>query len=136
MSFEDFCQIKFIIPSFIEQQQIADFLDEKVSQIDSTISKTRESIEEYKKLKQSIITEVVTGKVKIENGKVCGKYDTYKDSGVDWIGEIPSEWDCFYLSQIFSPVKNKNIGMQETNFIKIFLSNLTIICDGSFLNET
>ena len=106
------------MPTF-EQQQIADFLDEKVSQIDSTISKTRESIEEYKKLKQSIITEVVTGNVKIENGKVCGKYDTYKDSGIEWIGEIPSEWDCFYLSQIFSPVKNKNIGMQETNLLSL-----------------
>lgn len=80
------------IPSLPEQQRIADFLDDKVSQIDSVISKTRETIEEYKKLKQSIITEVVTGKVKIENGKVCGKYDTYKDSGIEWIGEIPSEW--------------------------------------------
>ena len=119
LSFEDFCQIKFIIPSFIEQQRIADFLDDKVAQIDSVISKTRETIEEYKKLKQSIITEVVTGKVKIENGKVCGKYDTYKDSGVEWIGEIPSDWDCFYLSQIFSPVKNKNIGMQETNLLSL-----------------
>ena len=47
LSFEDFCQIKFIIPSFIEQQRIADFLDDKVAQIDSVISKTRETIEEY-----------------------------------------------------------------------------------------
>ena len=35
---------------------------------------------------------MVTGKVKIENEKVCGKYDTYKDSGIEWIGKIPSEW--------------------------------------------
>ena len=55
------------MPTF-EQQKIADFLDEKVSQIDSTISKTRESIEEYKKLKQAIITEAVTGKnEKVDN---------------------------------------------------------------------
>lgn len=106
-------------PPLHEQQKITDFLDKKCSEIDSVISKTRETIEEYKKLKQTIITEVVTGKVKIENGKVCGKYDTYKDSGVEWIGEIPSEWDCFYLSQIFSPVKNKNIGKQETNLLSL-----------------
>lgn len=112
-------QTRIILPMVHEQQRIVDFLDRKCSEIDSVISKTRETIEEYKKLKQSIITEVVTGKVKIENEKVCGKYDTYKDSGIEWIEEIPSEWDCFYLSQIFSPVKNKNIGMQETNLLSL-----------------
>ena len=90
---EDFMDIKVCFPSLSEQQQIADFLDCKCSEIDSVISKTKSSIEEYKKLKQSIITEVVTGKVKIENGKVCGKYDTCKDSGIEWIGEIPEEWE-------------------------------------------
>lgn len=67
------------MPTF-EQQKIADFLDEKVSQTDSTISKTRESIEEYKKLKQAIITEAVTGK----NEKVEGKSETLPD-GWKWI---------------------------------------------------
>lgn len=67
---EDFMDIKVCYPPLSEQQRIADFLDDKVVQIDSVISKTRETIEEYKKLKQSIITEAVTGKVKIENGKV------------------------------------------------------------------
>ena len=66
----DFGALYTIIPPLYEQQQIADFLDKKCSEIDSVISKTKTSIEEYKKLKQSIITEVVTGKVKIENEKV------------------------------------------------------------------
>lgn len=88
----DLKNIKIPIPQISEQKLIIQFLDKKCSEIDSVISKTRETIEEYKKLKQSIITEVVTGKVKIENEKVCGKYDTYKDSGIEWIGEIPSEW--------------------------------------------
>ena len=116
---KDLLDIPYPLVSSDEKQKIVTFLDCKSSEIDSVISKTRETIEEYKKLKQSIITEVVTGKVKIENGKVYGKYDTYKDSGIEWIGEIPSEWDCFYLSQIFSPVKNKNIGMQETNLLSL-----------------
>ena len=111
LSFEDFCQIKFIIPSFIEQQRIADFLDDKVSQIDSVISKTRETIEEYKKLKQSIITEAVTKGLN-PNAKM-------KNSGIEWIGEIPEEWECFYLSQIFTPVKNKNIGLIENNLLSL-----------------
>ena len=118
-NWSDMKNITIPVPLVTAQQKIADFLDKKCSEIDSVISKTRETIEEYKKLKQSIITEVVTGKVKIENGKVCGTYDTYKDSGIEWIGEIPSKWNCFYLSQIFSPVKNKNIGMQETNLLSL-----------------
>ena len=89
---KDLLDIPYPLVSSDEKQKIVTFLDCKCSEIDSIISKTRETIEEYKKLKQSIITEVVTGKVKIENGKVCGKYDTYKDSGIEWIGEIPSEW--------------------------------------------
>lgn len=80
LSFEDFCQLPFLLPSLSEQQRIADFLDEKVSQIDSTISKTRESIEEYKKLKQAIITEAVTGK----SEKVEGKSETLPD-GWKWM---------------------------------------------------
>ena len=102
----DFGALYTIIPPLYEQQQIADFLDKKCSEIDFVISKTRETIEEYKKLKQSIITEVVTGKVKIENEKVCGKYDTYKDSGVEWIGEIPSEWEVKRL-KFSSKVRNE-----------------------------
>ena len=93
-------------PPLYEQQQIADFLDKKCSEIDSVISKTRKTIEEYKKLKQSIITEVVTGKIKIENEKVCGKYDIYKDSGIEWIGEIPSEWEVKRL-KFSSKVRNE-----------------------------
>lgn len=95
-------QTRIILPMVHEQQRIVDSLDRKCSEIDSVISKTRETIEEYKKLKQSIITEVVTGKVKIGNGKVCGKYDTYKGSGIEWIGEIPSEWEVKPIKALFS----------------------------------
>lgn len=105
-NWSDMKNITIPVPLVTTQQRIADFLDDKVSEIDSVISKTRETIEEYKKLKQSIITEVVTGKVKIENGKVCGKYDTYKDSGIEWIGKIPSEWEVKRL-KFGSKVRNE-----------------------------
>lgn len=104
-------QIKVPLPPLPDQQRIANFLDEKVSQIDSTISKTRESIEEYKKLKQAIITEAVTKGLN-PNAKM-------KNSGIEWIGESPEEWECFYLSQIFAPVKNKNIGLIENNLLSL-----------------
>lgn len=107
LNWNEIRSLRIISPKNVpEQQRIADFLDDKVAQIDSVISKTRETIEEYKKLKQSIITEAVTGKVKIENGKVKGKYDTYKDSGIEWIGEIPSEWNVKRL-KFSSKVRNE-----------------------------
>lgn len=72
------------VPPLSEQQRIADYLDTKCAAIDDVIAKTNESIEEYKKLKQAVITEAVTKGVR-------GKRPM-KDSGVDWIGQIPKDW--------------------------------------------
>lgn len=75
------------------QQKIASYLDSKCSKIEETIQNQQQVIEKLKAYKQSLITEAVTGKIKIQNGKACGKYEEYKDSGVEWIGEIPSGWE-------------------------------------------
>ena len=82
-----------VAPSFETQQRIASYLDKKCSKIEETIQNQQQVIEKLKAYKQSLITEAVTGKVKIENGKACGEYESYKDSGVEWIGKIPSEWE-------------------------------------------
>ena len=74
----------YLVPPIVEQHKLVSFLDEKCSEIDAMLSKTRASIEEYKKLKQAIITQAVTKGVR-------GKREM-KDSGVEWIGEIPKEW--------------------------------------------
>ena len=71
-------------PSLPAQQNIVHYLDTVCSEIDAMLSKTRSSIEEYKKLKQSVITQAVTKGVRGER--------EMKDSEVDWIGEIPKEW--------------------------------------------
>lgn len=73
-------------PSTDEQTKISDYLDAKCSETDVLLSKTRSSIEEYKKLKQAVITQAVTKGVRGER--------KMKDSGVEWIGEIPKEWVC------------------------------------------
>lgn len=116
-NWSDMKNITIPVPLVTAQQQIADFLDDKVVEIDSVISKTRETIEEYKKLKQSIITELVTGKVKIENEKVCGKYDTYKDSGIEWIGEIPSEWSVI-RTKFISDSMSKGNGITKEQIVQ------------------
>lgn len=81
------------IPPIPDQQKIATFLDQKCSEIDHILEKTRESIEEYKKLKQSIITEAVT--------KGLDKNVEMKESGVEWIGEIPKHWNVGYIGRLF-----------------------------------
>ena len=73
-----------VLPSIIEQTQIVNFIEAKCSDINAMLSKTRSSIEEYKKLKQAVITQAVTKGVR-------GKREM-KDSGVEWIGKIPAEW--------------------------------------------
>ena len=86
---------QFILPKPPKetQQRIASYLDKKFSKIEETIQNQQLVIEKLKAYKQSLITEAVTGKVKIENGKACGEYESYKDSGVEWIGKIPSGWE-------------------------------------------
>lgn len=74
----------YLVPPIVEQHKLVSFLDEKCSEIDAMLSKTRASIEEYKKLKQAVITQAVTKGVRGER--------EMKDSGVDYIGQIPAEW--------------------------------------------
>lgn len=72
------------VPNLNEQKLIVCYLESKCSKIDNLLSKIRSSIEEYKKLKQAVITQAVTKGVRGER--------EMKDSGVEWIGEIPKEW--------------------------------------------
>ena len=84
---------RLVLPPLPEQQQIADYLDRKCDDIDSVIAMTRTSIEEYKNLKQSIITEAVTKGVRGDR--------PMKDSGIDWIGYVPEEWGIIRGKNVF-----------------------------------
>ena len=99
-SWSEMKKIFIPLPPKETQQRIASYLDKKCSKIEETIQNQQQVIEKLKAYKQSLITESVTGKVKIENGKVCGEYESYKDSGVEWIGKIPSEWEIKKLKYI------------------------------------
>ena len=79
---QDMKNIFIVVPPKATQQRIAEYLDKKVSEIDSIIEESKKSIEEYKAWKQSVIFEAVTGK-----NLNCKK----KDSGIEWIGEIPEQ---------------------------------------------
>lgn len=90
---EDLVEFKIIIPSLFEQKKIADFLDEKIKEIDNAIEKTKETIEEYKKYKQAVITEAVTRGIK--SGVEMKKTDNVH------INEIPKNWSMKKIKYIF-----------------------------------
>ncbi len=98
----DFGAIKTCVPSLAEQKRIVTFLDAQCAEIDAVLEKTRASIEEYKKLKQAVITQAVTKGVRGDR--------PMKDSGIEWIGDIPAEWDVIRVKQL---LKERNERSKE-----------------------
>lgn len=87
-------KLKIPAPNMEEQRQIISYLDDKCSKIDFIISESQKSIDEYKKLKQSIITEAVT--------KGLDKYVQMKDSGLKYLKEIPKHWKVLRIANLYS----------------------------------
>ena len=73
------------LPSYLEQQKIANYLDKVCGEVDEMIALQEQMIEELKAYKQSIITEAVT--------KGLNPNVPMKNSGIDWIGEVPEHWE-------------------------------------------
>ena len=89
-------------PSLSEQRRIADYLDRKCRQIDAIIARQQEVIEKLKAYKLSVITEAVT--------KGLNPDVPMKDSGVEWIGEIPEHWDILKLqthTRMLTPMRDR-----------------------------
>lgn len=123
----DFGAIKTIVPPKAEQQRIADYLDNRTFEIDTLLSKARSSIEEYKKLKQAVITQAVTKGVRGER--------EMKDSGVGWIGAIPKDWEIKRLKSFCTIVDCKNRTPDVFPDGKYTVVRTTCIKDCSFSYE-
>ena len=80
------------VPEYAVQQKIAAHLDRKCAQIDALISNAQQQIEKLKAYKQSVITETVT--------KGLDPDVKMKDSGVEWIGEIPEHWQVTNIGRL------------------------------------
>lgn len=89
-------ELQFVLPSAIEQQRIADFLDRKCAEIDELAALQETMIAELKRYKQSVVTEAVT--------KGLDPDVPMKDSGVEWIGEIPEGWGVAKMNNICSVI--------------------------------
>lgn len=109
--------IRIPLPAKIEQQSIADYLDEICSKIDEIIAEAKASIDEYKELKQSVIDKAVL------HGLCNGMM---KDSGNDLIGKIPLSWEMRKLKYVadFNPGittaydAQKEVGYVPMNCVK------------------
>ena len=89
--------LKTIVPSINEQEHIVSYLDSKCGEIDKVISTQEKRVTLLQELKQSIITHAVT--------KGLNPDVKMKDSGIEWIGEVPEHWDCAPFKR-FMNIKN------------------------------
>lgn len=106
----DFGALPTIAPPLHEQQTISAYLDRQCTLIDSVIEKTKASIEEYKKLRQAVITQAVTKGVRGDRAM--------KDSGIEWIGEIPEEWHLIKITRMLAENHPYPMGDGDHGLIK------------------
>jgi type I restriction enzyme, S subunit len=105
ISKDNFFSFKTFVPSISEQTAIANFLDDKTAKIDQAIAIKQKQIELLKERRQILIHKAVTRGLN-ENVK-------FKDSGVEWIGEIPEHWEVLFNRRIFRENTKRNFGDNE-----------------------
>lgn len=124
-----------------EQQKIADFLDKKCEEFDSVIAKKEMLINKLEEAKKSLISEVVTGKVKViekENGKYgIIKRETHemKDSGVEWLGMIPKEWEKNSMRRVLKKIIQGDSPISPVNDTLYKVLKLSAIKEGKFYKD-
>ncbi|MFB4371816.1 MULTISPECIES: restriction endonuclease subunit S [unclassified Pseudomonas] len=96
LSNDDFLKLKLYLPSFSEQIQIARFLDHETARIDALIEEQQRLIELLKEKRQAVISHAVT--------KGLDPTVPMKDSGVEWLGEVPAHWEVWKLSHAFDGI--------------------------------
>lgn len=93
LNYSEFSKLMVIAPSQPEQQAIADFLDAKCAEIDVLSSDIQAQIDTLEQYKRSVISEAVT--------KGLDPNVPMKDSGIEWVGEIPASWDVLRGKYVF-----------------------------------
>lgn len=95
LSYSELKNKPIVVPPLAEQERIAAFLDAQCAEIDTVLEKTRASIEEYKKLKQAVITQAVTKGIRGDR--------PMKNSGIEWIGTCPLNWTVCRIKNVIFP---------------------------------
>lgn len=112
--YDEMKNIKIGVPSSKEQSSIAHFLDDKTAKIDRAIAQKEKMIALLKERKQIIIQDLVTGKKVWNSAKNAWTEPAeVKDSGVEWIGEIPEHWKTLYNRRLFRENNRKVTNLDE-----------------------
>lgn len=115
IQYVDFANSQIPVPPLAEQERIAAFLDAECAEIDAVLEKTRASIEEYKKLKQAVITRAVTKGIRGDR--------PMKDSGSVWFEEIPCNWVMKRIKYLFH-IKKDIAGKEGYTVLSITQSGI------------
>ena len=107
----DMKKIQSVVPPVSEQQQITAYLDCKCAEINSLLRDIQTQIDTLEQYKRSVITEAVT--------KGLNPEAEMKDSGIQWVGEIPSHWKIHPVYTYFGERKNKNKFGLESNLLSL-----------------
>jgi len=126
----------FVFPSFTEQQKIANFLDHETAKIDTLIAKQEKLIELLKEKRQAVISHAVT--------KGLNPNAPMRDSGVEWLGEVPEHWDVinlkYYASIQGGYAFNSNDfvdnGIQILRIGNVYQSRLALDRQPTFVSDT
>lgn len=113
---ENICNFEFDIPSLADQQRMITYLDTKLSEIDHQVSLLTSKRDAYLRLKKSIINHAVTRGLD-PNVKM-------KDSGIEWIGEVPEHWEVKRMKDIVKLMKGRT--PEDLTFEEISYPYLTM----------
>ena len=116
--YADFAELLLPIPPYLEQQQIAQFLDDKTAKIDRAVDLAEKQIALLKEHKQILIQNAVTRGL---NPDV-----PLKDSGVEWIGQVPEHWELTIGMNVFRENKRDNKGMKENTVLSLSYGKIII----------
>ncbi len=128
MKFEDFRRLPILVPPYEEQVQIANFLDFETAQIDTLIEKQQTLILLLKEKRQAVISHAVT--------KGLNPDAPMKDSGVEWLGEVPEHWNITRIKYVaeLTPSKSGILSRLEERCSFIPMEKLKL--DTLILDET
>lgn len=98
MRWANFIQLPITFPPAAEQQRIADFLDAKCTEIDALVADIQSQIDTLEQYKRSVITETVTKGLNLDV--------EMKDSGIEWVGQIPMSWNTVQNKYLMYKIKS------------------------------
>lgn len=132
---DTFVNFKFAMPVYSEQHKIASFLDHETTKIDTLIEKQQQLIKLLKEKRQAVISHAVT--------KGLNPNAPMRDSGVEWLGEVPAHWDVLPLKRVasmqggyaFSSEDFRTEGIQLLRIGNVYLNRLALERQPTFLPE-